>query len=85
MSKLATSDPTRTADSGHVTAMSLVRWGEMTSYGRRSVGLGRQLILVAGSFEDPIEPSMSKLATSDPTRTAESGHVTHMSSVRWER
>ena len=28
---------------------------------------------------------MSKLATSDSKRTSDSGHVTHMSPVRWER
>ena len=58
---------------------------EMASSEQRSAGLGRQLILVARSLEDPIDPSMSKLATSDPTRTAESGHVTAMSPMRSER
>ena len=33
----------------------------------------------------PIARQTSKLSTSDPTRTADSGHVKHMSSVRRQR
>ena len=83
MSNLTTSEPTRTADSGRVKHMSPVRWE------RWREGRGAVQVQDGSSYSSPGHlttqggPSMSKLATNDPTRTADSGHVTYMSSVRW--
>ena len=85
MSKLATSDPTRTADSGHASTMSPVRW-ERWREGRGAVWVhDGSPPRSPGPLRTQGDLSMSKLATSDPTRTGDSGHVTAMSLVRWER
>mgnify|MGYP007077142544 CR=1 FL=1 len=85
MSNLTTSEPTRTADSGRVKHMSPVRW-ERWRGGRGAVQVQDGSSLRSpGPPRTQRDPWMSKLATSDPTRTAYSGHVTAMSPVRWDR
>ncbi len=67
MSNLTTSEPTTTADSGRVKHMSPVRWE------RWREGRGAVQVQDGSSYSSPGPsttqggPSMSKLATNDPT------------------
>ena len=84
-SKLTTSDPTRTGDMGHVKHVSPVR--------RKSLEAVRGAVQVQdghsywshGRFRTQGGQSISKLATRDPTRTGDSGHVSHVSPVQRKR
>ena len=85
MSKLTTSDSKRTGDSGHVTWVSSVRRKRWRAVNGAVQVHDGDSYWSSGALRTQGHPSISNLTTSDPTSSGDSGHVTAMSPVRWEK